>query len=100
MPRPASPALELTPVEREELAALARSVNRSHRVVVQACGLLLAADGVANAEITRRCEVDADAVRRWRARFRVEEKLVGVVGMYLNPPARAVVFSYDEKTQC
>ncbi len=29
-----------------------------------------------------------------------EEKLVDVVGLYLNPPARAVVFSYDEKTQC
>src|SRR6266576_981392 len=29
-----------------------------------------------------------------------EEKLVDVVGVYLNPPARAVVFSYDEKTQC
>jgi len=31
---------------------------------------------------------------------RFEEKLVDVVGLYLNPPARAVVFSYDEKTQC
>lgn len=29
-----------------------------------------------------------------------EEKLVDVVGLYLNPPARAAVFSYDEKTQC
>ncbi len=29
---------------------------------------------------------------------RFEEKLVDVVGLYLNPPARAVVFSYDEKT--
>jgi transposase len=29
-----------------------------------------------------------------------EEKLVDVVGLYLNPPARAVVFSFDEKTQC
>jgi transposase len=29
-----------------------------------------------------------------------EEKLVDVVGVYLNPPARAVVFSFDEKTQC
>ena len=28
-----------------------------------------------------------------------EEKLVDVVGLYLNPPARAVVFSFDEKTQ-
>ena len=31
---------------------------------------------------------------------RFEEKLVDVVGVYLNPPARAVVFSFDEKTQC
>ena len=31
---------------------------------------------------------------------RFEDKLVDVVGLYLNPPARAVVFSFDEKTQC
>ena len=29
-----------------------------------------------------------------------EEKLVDVVGLYLNPPERAAVFSFDEKTQC
>lgn len=29
-----------------------------------------------------------------------EEKLVDVVGLYLNPPARAAVFAFDEKTQC
>jgi transposase len=29
-----------------------------------------------------------------------EAKLVDVVGLYLNPPKRAVVFSFDEKTQC
>ena len=29
-----------------------------------------------------------------------EEQLVDVVGLYLNPPSRAVVFSYDGKTQC
>jgi transposase len=28
-----------------------------------------------------------------------EEKLVDVVGLYLNPPERAMVFSFDEKTQ-
>lgn len=28
-----------------------------------------------------------------------EKKLVDVVGLYLNPPERAVVFSFDEKTQ-
>jgi transposase len=31
---------------------------------------------------------------------RFEEKLVDVVGLYMDPPARAVVFSFDEKTQC
>jgi transposase len=29
-----------------------------------------------------------------------EDKLVDVVGLYLNPPERAVVFSFDDKTQC
>jgi transposase len=29
-----------------------------------------------------------------------EEKLVDVVGLYMDPPERAVVFSFDEKTQC
>ncbi|ALL56242.1 transposase [Mycobacterium haemophilum DSM 44634] len=31
---------------------------------------------------------------------RFEEKLVNVVGLYLNRPARAVVFCFDEKNQC
>ena len=30
---------------------------------------------------------------------RFEEKLVEVIELYLNPPERAVVFSFDEKTQ-
>jgi len=29
-----------------------------------------------------------------------EAKLVDVVGLYMDPPQRAVVFSFDEKTQC
>jgi transposase len=60
--------------------------------------------------------VGKDTVARiWRARnlrpWRVETfklsadpdfeaKLVDVVGLYLDPPERAVVFSFDEKTQC
>jgi transposase len=46
-------------------------------------------------------------LRPWKVdRFKIsndprfEEKLVDVVGLYLNPPQRAVVFSFDEKTQC
>ena len=46
------------------------------------------------------------ALKPWRIdTFKVsndpdfEAKLVDVVGLSLDPPARAVVFSYDEKTQ-
>jgi transposase len=31
---------------------------------------------------------------------RFEDKLVDVVGLYMKPPEKAVVFSFDEKTQC
>jgi transposase len=162
---------------------MARSPSLPHRRVVQARALLLAADGVANEEIARRCETNGDTVRRWRRRFveagvdgvgriaagrgrkpeipdavveaivddtlhtvpddestawstrtmadrhgvgkdtvaRIwkarklrpwkvdtfklstdpdfEAKLVDVVGLYLDPPERAAVFSFDEKTQ-
>lgn len=69
MPKAPAAPLSVSAEQREGLVAMSRSTTRRHRVVVQAKGLLLAADGVANAEIARRCEVDADAVRRWRARF-------------------------------
>jgi transposase len=184
MPISTAPALPVSPGQRDELVAMARSGSLPHRKVVQARALLCAADGVANEEIARRFGVDSDTVRRWRRRFaesglagvgvvakgrgrkswlppgtvelvlrltrqerpadgsthwttrsmagavgigkdavariwadhnlepwkvetfkvsndpRFEEKLVDVVGLYLNPPARAVVFSFDEKTQC
>ena len=64
----------------------------------------------------QRHDVGKDTVAKiWRARklrpwkvdaFKLsndpnfEEKLVDVVGLYLNPPEAAVVFSFDEKTQC
>ncbi len=184
MPIVTAPALPVIKDQRVELMRMAASSSLPHRQVVQAKAMLWAADGVANQEIARRCEVDSDAVRRWRAKFaetgvegvgviakgrgrksslplgtvaevlrlthkerpadgsthwstrtvaarvgigkdavakiwadhnlkpwRVEtfkvsndplfeEKLVDVVGLYLNPPARAMVFSFDEKTQC
>jgi len=166
------------------LERMAASSTLPHRQVVQAKALVWAADGVANQEIARRCQVESDTVRRRRTRFinqgvegvgkiakgrgrkspltdgtiaeivrvacqdkpddsgthwttrslanrfkvgkdtiarvwsdhnvkpwkvdtfkisndpRFEEKLVDVVGLYLNPPKRAAVFSFDEKTQC
>ena len=179
----AAPPLPMSADQREALELMTRSSSLPHRQVVQAKGLLLAADGVANEEIARRCSTAPDTVRRWRRRFAekgvggvgkiapgrgrkswlpdgtvaavvhdtlhakpddgsthwttrlmaarhgigkdtvariwrdhglkpwkvdtfkisndplFEEKLVDVVGLYLNPPERAVVFSFDEKTQ-
>jgi transposase len=162
---------------------MARSTSLPHRTVLQSKALIWAAEGLANDEIARRCQVDSDAVRRWRGRFtiegvggvgriakgrgrkpslpvdtvsevlrvtrevkpsdggthwttrslanhlhlgkdtvaqiwrdhelkpwridyfkfsndpRFEEKLVDVVGLYLAPPEKAMVFCFDEKTQ-
>lgn len=66
--------------------------------------------------LAKRLKVSKDTVARvWRDHelqpwridtFKVsndphfEEKLIDVVGLYMNPPERAVVFSFDEKTQC
>lgn len=56
-------------------------------------------------ETVRRTWVN-HGLRPWRSETfklsndpRFEEKLIDVVGLYLNPPERAVVFSFDEKTQ-
>jgi transposase len=176
--------LAMSAEQRADLEVMARSTSLPHRKFVQANALLLAADGVANEEIARRCKTTPDTVRRWRGRFsecgvagvgriatgrgrkrwlpegtvadvvRVtrekrpgdgsthwttrsladrfgigkdsvakiwrdhnlkpwlvktfklsndpafEDKLVDVVGLYMNPPERAAVFSFDEKTQC
>lgn len=184
MPVVTAAPLNVSPEDREVLERMAVSSVLPYRRVVQASGLLLAADGVANNEIARQCSTTPDTVRRWRAKFEgggigavgkiakgrgrkpeisqavidaivndtlhtvpddestqwstrtmgerhgvgkdtvarvwrarkirpwrvdtfklsndpdFEAKLVDVVGLYLNPPERAVVFSFDEKTQC
>jgi transposase len=168
--------------ERQELEGIVRCPSRQHRMVQQAQGLLLAAEGVGNTEIAERLGVSRNTVLGWRARFetqglakfgkvapgrgrkptvsdetineivrrtlhttpagethwscrtmaaemsvskslvqqvwsargikphliktfklsndpRFEEKLVDVVGLYLNPPDKAVVLCVDEKSQ-
>ena len=184
MPVMIAAPLKVTKRQRVELERMARSSVLEHRKVTQARALLLAAEGVANEEIARRCDTTPDTVRRWRSRFAeagvdgvgviapgrgrkpeipqktidaivndtlhampddgsthwstrtmaerfgvgkdtvariwrarnikpwlvetfklstdpdFEAKLTDVVGLYLNPPERAVVFSFDEKTQC
>jgi len=180
----AAPAFKMSDEDREALAVMANSSSLPYRCVVQASGLLLAADGTPNAEIARRCETTKDTVRRWRTKFEsggldavgtiaagrgrkleiadstieaivsdtlhtvpddgsvawstrtmaerhgvgkdtvqriwkarnlrpwrtdifklsndpfFEDKLRDVVGLMIDPPEWAVVFSFDEKTQC
>jgi transposase len=184
MPVMVAAALVVSDEDRVVLERWSRSTVEPHRRVVQARGLLLAADGVANEEIARRCDTTPDTVRRWRVRYvdagiagvgtiapgrgrkswlpdgvsvaeivrvtreetpddtsthwstrtlaerfgigkdtvarvwrdhnikpwrvetfkisndrRFEEKVVDVVGLYMNPPERAAVFCFDEKPQ-
>jgi hypothetical protein len=62
-------ALDVSDEDRVVLERWARPTMEPHRRVVQARGLLLAADGVANEEIAGCCETTPDTVRRWRARY-------------------------------
>src|SRR5712691_11584601 len=69
MPVMVAAPLKVTKRQRSDLEVIARSRSLPHRKVVQAKALLLAADGVANEEIARRCDTTPDTVRRWRAKF-------------------------------
>ena len=177
-----APPLSLSANERSALEHIAGSLSLPHRAVREAKGLLLAADGVANAKIASTLDVSRSTVLQWRQHFeqdgvkwvgkvhegrgrkpvidkavidkmiadtrtttppaathwsnrsmaahsglsrttvqrewkarglkphlvstfkvssdpRFEEKLIDVVGLYLNPPDNAVVLSFDEKSQ-
>ena len=65
----AAEALKITDEQRVELDRLAGSLTAPEREVRQARALLLAGEGVANAQIARRCQVSLPTVRRWRNRF-------------------------------
>ena len=182
MSRAGAAPLSVDDATRLVLESLARSGSAAHRQVARARALLLAADGVANAQIADRVGVSRPTVLAWRNDFlargladlgkvadgrgrkasipqeaidriveltlhhkpdgathwstrtmavkagvsaatvqrvwsarglkphlvetfklstdpRFEEKLVDVVGLYLNPPDKAVVLCMDEKSQ-
>jgi transposase len=182
MSRAGAAPLPLDVAQRRVLESLARSTVAAHREVVRARVLLLAADGVANAQIADQVGVSRPTVLAWRTDFlkrglaewgrvaagrgrkatipqatidriveltlhrkpegathwstrtmaeevgvsaatvqrvwvarglkphlvatfklstdtRFEDKLIDVVGLYLNPPDKAVVLCMDEKSQ-
>src|SRR5512139_2455265 len=54
---------------RVAVAKRARSLREPYRIVVRAQIVVLAAEGVANAEIARRVRVTVTTVKKWRRRM-------------------------------
>lgn len=177
-----APRIHLTDEEREQLLKWSRGRSTPHRLVLRACIVLQAAEGLQNKEIANRLGTNRHTVELWRRRFllhrlngmekdaprqgrkprippevvdtilhktlhekprgathwstrslaraigvshatvhrvwkayrlqphrvrtfklskdpRFAEKVRDIVGLYLNPPRKAAVFSVDEKTQ-
>jgi DNA-binding CsgD family transcriptional regulator len=69
--------IELSESEERELRRRARQQTRAYREVLRAKIVLLAAEGLDNAEIARRLDTTREAVSRWRKRFH-EERLQGL----------------------
>lgn len=67
--RPATPALQMSDIQREMLEVLARSQTAPHREVQRARALLLAVEGMANTRIAAQVGVSPATVAAWRARF-------------------------------
>jgi transposase-like protein len=61
--------IELSETERVELRRRAGQYTRAHREVVRAKIVLLAAQGVSNAEIARRLDCTERSVHKWRRRY-------------------------------
>jgi hypothetical protein len=69
MAHPPAEPLVLLAEERVKLEKMASSPSLPHRKVREAKGLLLAADGVANAQIAERLGVSRSTVLGWRKQF-------------------------------
>ena len=72
-----APQIVLTDEERAELSSLVRSKRTSVRLSQRARIVLLAADGVRNADIAVRLRVGRVQVARWRKRY-AQSRLAGI----------------------
>ena len=77
MPGPNAQEIVLEESERRVLEHRAACYTRPHREVLRAKLVLLAADGLSNAEIARRLGMSTKAVGRWRDRFH-EQRVAGL----------------------
>src|SRR6266540_142663 len=77
MPNPTVVPRAMSAEERAALVRMSRSTSLPARVVLEARGLVLAADGVATIRVAAELSVSPDRVRRWRRRFE-RERVAGV----------------------
>lgn len=77
MPRTSPYAIELSPEERAELEARARTYTLPYRDVLRAKIVLYAAQGLRNDEIAARLDTRREIVSKWRKRF-YEQRLAGL----------------------
>ena len=66
-PRPTP--IELTADEKAELLRITRCYTLPHREVLRARVILMASQGIANAQLARELKLVENTVRKWRNRF-------------------------------
>ncbi len=66
---PKPPMIELTNIEREEVASLLRRHSTPQQLALRAHIVLLAADGLNNGQIVRELGISRKMVRLWRERW-------------------------------
>ena len=66
----------LTAAQRAILESLSRSRTRGQRIVERATMIVMAAEGLADAEQARRLGVNEQRPRRWRGRWRAAARQV------------------------
>jgi DNA-binding NarL/FixJ family response regulator len=75
--RPRALIVELTAEEKRHLERMLKTQTLPVRDFLRAKMILLASDGVSNAEIARRLEIHEHTVRKWRKRF-LKDRLKGL----------------------
>lgn len=82
MPRPAAPALPLTPKQRQELLQIKKLRSTPQSVALRVQIVLGAADGIANKVLARRLSTSLPTVLLWRSRYQAE----GLAGILKDRP--------------
>ncbi len=94
MPIPFPVEIRLDDEQRGPLELWARTRNSAQALGLRCRIVLLAAAGLNNTEIAEELGIDHKSARKWRAWF-ATDGLDDLVGLYMNPPERAVALCVD-----